>query len=116
MYRFLHLFWSLLLLGDVTASEVAMYKLHHRIPPAEFSLRASVTLRNENGVQKTLYQSEKDKGASLTVGTEEKYYQIALERPSDTSPDDWSFVSAKAVSWKLLYTRPEKRFSFNPLL
>ena len=94
-----YLLFLFLLLGDATASEIVVYKIHHRIPPADFSLRATVTLRNEDGVERAFYQTERNESTGgPTLGSEANYYQIALERPSDRSPDDWSFVSAKAVS------------------
>ncbi|KAF8341307.1 uncharacterized protein EI90DRAFT_3033476 [Cantharellus anzutake] len=89
-----------LLLGvalGALASESALYKIHHRVHSLEFSLRATVTLRNKDGVLKAFYESVKDRGTiSLVPDSEEGYYQVALEYPLGTPSENWPLVSAKA--------------------
>jgi len=85
----------LLVISAVAQSD---YKLYHRINsggPSAFTLRATISLSPTGGA--TYQPANTNDYGSLSAGAKDgALYQIALERPTDRSEDEWDLSSAKA--------------------
>lgn len=89
------------------ASGLDAKALYHRIhhptlaPAAEFSLRGTLhdgAVVDAPGLETDLASFSKFISQLDTTEVNEALYQLAFERDSDLSPEDWILSSAKAVS------------------